>query len=115
MTTRRVPKLPKSVTVLGETFTVEQGGAEPSDPETFGETLVSERIIRVFDYAATKKMVVRTWAHEIWHAALGVSGWSDMLTKAGLDEEGLVVMLEATTMQQLPILMRLTKLHKDDK
>lgn len=79
-----MPKKEK-ITVLGTTFTVERTKLEGDD---LGDMSINERKIRI-DHSASYG---RTLLHEVIHAAIGLTGWSEVL---GRKEEGIVLALES--------------------
>lgn len=117
MTSYRPAKLPRRVRILGETFAVSMAPQPESDAEQFGDTSAAERRIRIFPYAVTEQMVLRVLLHEELHAALAVSGLTELLTKVGGrdPEEALVTMLETHIMQRLPAWAALLKASRGER
>lgn len=83
----RIKKLPTSVTVLGKDFDISY--TMDIDTNTYGETNVLERTIKI---NSNKDKKESTLLHEIIHAVLGVSGYSERMSEQ--EEEALVVLLE---------------------
>lgn len=82
------PKLPKSISILGVTFKVEE---DPSMPdEEYGETDIEKRLIRM--NPKHRDSYLESWWHECFHAAMGVSGHAFLLDEK--HEEAIVRMLE---------------------
>jgi hypothetical protein len=110
-------KLPKMTTILGERFVVESAAQPEGEDDSFGDHCAAERKIRVFPYAATEQMVLRTYIHETLHAALAVSGCKELLAKKENQdpEEALVVLFETHIMQQLPAWIAMYRKAKGER
>lgn len=90
---RRTSGLPKSVMILGQRFKVKVEDLM-TEHSLYGSTVAREQIIKV-DKALSSEQQRQTLFHECVHAALGVSGVTEVLSSKDIDiEEAVVTAIE---------------------
>jgi hypothetical protein len=87
-------KLPKTLTILGQRWTLTRTNYDPKDMECFGETDTILKNITLFEETIKKfgESEQSTLFHECMHACLSTSGLSALLNEK--QEEALVIALE---------------------
>jgi len=81
------------ISILGQSWEV---FVKPLPAGTHGECRPDERVIILAEDSNEKES---TLVHEILHATLSRSGWSEALSEANISEEGLVCVLETGIME----------------
>lgn len=101
-------KLPSSLCILGVKFNVAWNhDFDDEKEETFGDTHVLGKKIRIGTRCHTSSDRASTFFHEALHAALGVAGYSEMLgTK---QEEALVTCIENALYPHLEMICSVAK------